>query len=259
MKTEMRFSYPVHITAQEPHMTTQAEETESEFSEQQQRVQRRTDRLEMLFTVVMALAAIGTAWAGFESAKWGGVQSRLNAEASAARADANRKFNEAGLLRNLDVGTFTQWLGSLNAEIQADPSVFPENGYVPDPRTGSGFLYLRFRDEFKPAFDAWLAQRPLRNPDAPKTPFVMPEYQLTAQLEAEELMAKAESKASESQAASQLSDNYVLTGVLFALVLFFVAVGNKASSRLSRKLLFGLSLVTFLATLGVLATFPVAL
>lgn len=223
-----------------------------------QRAQKRTDRLEMLFTVIMALAAIGTAWAGFESSKWGGVQSRFNSEASAARADANRKFGEAGQLRTLDVVTFTQWLTALNTEIQSNPSLFPSEGYVPDPASGSGFLYSRFRDEFRPAFDAWLAQQPLRNPNAPKTPFVMPEYQLASQMEAEELMAKAESRANESQAAGELSDNYVLTGVLFALVLFFVAVGNKASSRLSRRLLFGLSSITFLATLGVLATFPVA-
>ncbi len=224
-----------------------------------ERAQRRTDRLEMLFTVIMALAAIGTAWAGFESAKWGGVQSRLNSEASAARTDANRKFGEAGQLRTLDVVTFTQWLTALNTEIQSDLSLFPGEGYVPDPARGSGFLYTRFRDEFKPAFDAWLAQKPLRNPQAAQTPFALPEYRLAAQVEAEELMAKAESRASESQAASELSDNYVLTGVLFALVLFFVAVGNKASSRLSRRLLFVLSSVTFLATLGVLATFPIAL
>lgn len=224
-----------------------------------ERAQRRTDRLEMLFTVIMALAAIGTAWAGFESSKWGGVQSRLNSEASAARTDANRKFNEAGELRTLDVVTFTQWLTALNTEIQVNPSAFPGEGYTPDPTSGSGFLYTRFRDEFRPAFDIWLAQQPLRNPEAAKTPFALPEYQLASQIEAEALVARAESKASESQAASQLSDNYVLTGVLFALVLFFVAVGNKANSKLSRTLLFGLSSLTFLATLGVLATFPVAL
>ncbi len=238
-------------------MSTGTDEAELEALAEQ-RAQRRTDRLEMLFTVIMALAAIGTAWAGFESSKWGGVQSRLNSEASAARTDANRKFNEAGQLRTLDVVTFTQWLTALNTEIQTDSSAFPGEGYVPNPRSGSGFLYTRFRDEFRPAFDAWLAQQPLRNPEAPKTPFVMSEYRLAAQVEAEELVARAESKVSESQAASLLSDNYVLTGVLFALVLFFVAVGNKANSRLSRWLLFGLSSVTFLATLGVLATFPVA-
>jgi hypothetical protein len=31
----------------------------------------------------------------------------------------------------------------------------------------------RFRDEFKPAFAAWLAKKPFTNPSAPETPFAM--------------------------------------------------------------------------------------
>ncbi|WP_201774026.1 hypothetical protein [Pseudoxanthomonas suwonensis] len=227
-------------------------------SRAEEKAQRRTDRLEMLFTLVMAMAAIGTAWAGFESAKWGGVQSRLTTEASAARIEANRKSNEAWQQRTVDVITFTQWLGALNAELQDDPAAH-EAGYAPRERTLSAFIHARFRDEFKPAFEAWMAYRPLRNPDAPATPFVMPEYRLAAQDEADRLSERAEQRGTEALAASTLSDNYVLTGVLFALVLFFVAVGNKANSRRSRWLLFGLSLVTFAATLGVLATFPVVI
>lgn len=224
----------------------------------EEKAQRRTDRLEMLFTLVMAMAAIGTAWAGFESAKWGGVQGRLTIEASVARVEANRKASEAWQQRTVDVITFTQWLGALNAEIQADPAVL-ETVYAPRERTLSAFIHARFRDEFKPAFEAWMAHRPLHDPDAPATPFAMPEYRLAAQDEADRLAERAEQRGTEAQAASALSENYVLTGVLFALVLFFVAVGNKANSRRSRWLLFGLSLLTFAATLGVLATFPVAI
>ena len=45
--------------------------------------------------------------------------------------------------------------------------------------------------------------------------------------------------------------------VLFALVLFFVAVGNKAKSTKSRHLLFGLSALLLVASIATLATFPV--
>lgn len=219
--------------------------------------QRSTDRLELLFAVIMAFAAIGTAWSGFESANWGGVQSRFTAQSSTVRSEANRKFTEAGQLRILDVMIFTQWLGALNVEIHADPSAFPDNGYQPREGTGSGFLYARFRSEFRPAFDAWLAERPLRNPAAPGTPFVMPEYRIQAQEQAEVLHAQAEQLAVQAQEASRLSGKYVLMSVLFALVLFFVAVGNKASGRRSRVLLFTLSAVTLVASLATLASFPV--
>lgn len=224
----------------------------------QARDQRRTDRLEMLFTLIMATAAIATAWAGFESSKWGGVQSQLNTQAGAQRAQANRLFAEAGQLRSLDALVFTQWLGALNVEIQADPSVFPTQGYVPRERSVSTFMYQRFRKEFRPAFDAWVAQRPLGNPDAPATPMVMPEYRLATQVEADALLAQAEARAARAMELSQVSENYTLVSVMFALVLFFVAVGNKANGRITRRLLLGLSLLTFTGTLAVMLSFPVA-
>ena len=46
------------------------------------------------------------------------------------------------------------------------------------------FYFARFRAEFKPAVDAWVATRPLQNADAPLTPFAMPQYRVAAQAEA---------------------------------------------------------------------------
>ena len=222
------------------------------------RIQRRTDRLEMLFTLIMAMAAIATAFAGFESSKWNSEQARLNTQAGVLRAQANRLFNEAGQLRSLDAIVFTQWLNALNIEIQADPGVYPGQGYQPREKAVSTFLYQRFRKEFRPAFAAWLEQQPLRNPEAPATPLVMPEYRLATQIEAETLLAEAEAKGDHATEVGNISTNFTRISVMFALVLFFVAVGNKATSRFARTLLFGLSLVTFVATLGVMLTFPIA-
>jgi hypothetical protein len=48
------------------------------------------------------------------------------------------------------------------------------------------FYRTRFRDEFEPAFDAWIALDPLENPDAPPSPLGMPEYQLADDATADE-------------------------------------------------------------------------
>ena len=223
----------------------------------QTRIWHRSGRLELLFTLIMAMAAIATAWAGFEASSWGSLQSQLNVQAAAQRAQANRLFTEAGQLRSLDAIVFTQWLNALNVEIHADPSVFPGQGYVPRENSVSTFLYARFRKEFRPAFDAWLAQRPLRNPDAPSTPLEMAEYRLASQAQAEALLVEAEAKAARALEVSGIQGDYVLLGVMFALVLFFVAVGNKSSGT-PRRMLFGLSLVILVATLMVMLTFSVA-
>ncbi len=38
------------------------------------------------------------------------------------------------------------------------------------------FLYEHFGPEMDPAIDAWITQRPLKNPNAPPLPFAMEEY-----------------------------------------------------------------------------------
>lgn len=120
----------------------------------------------------MAFAAVGTAWAGFQSAKWSGVQANSYAQAAATRTESNRTSTEAGQERIVDVISFTTWLNALNQEIIADPSTRPSDGYEPQEDTISGFLFDRFRDEFRPAVNAWLDTRPLVDPGAPATPFL---------------------------------------------------------------------------------------
>ena len=59
------------------------------------------------------------------------------------------------------------------------------DAYALDQTMLADFYYARFRDEFEPAVKAWVATKPLKNPDAPLTPFAMPEYKLAAREEAE--------------------------------------------------------------------------
>jgi hypothetical protein len=48
------------------------------------------------------------------------------------------------------------------------------------------FLEERFRDEFRPVFEAWLALNPSENPDAPPTPFTMSEHVIAERIDADE-------------------------------------------------------------------------
>ena len=74
------------------------------------------------------------------------------------------------------MATFTQWV----------------NAYAQKQTELADFYFKRFRKEFRPAVNAWVATRPLKNPNAPLTPFAMPQYQLDARAEAERLDAQAE-------------------------------------------------------------------
>ncbi|WP_222946982.1 hypothetical protein [Streptomyces sp. TRM49041] len=214
---------------------------------------------EFTLAVILALAAVGTAWAGFQSQKWGGVQANSYASASATRTESTRASTEAGQFLTIDVIMFTQWLTALNQEILADPSQRPEGGYEPDPETVSGLLFTRFRSEFKPAVTAWLRTRPLADPEAPVTPFAMPEYQLATAADALRRLDEAERLSAKARQANQRSDNYVLTAVLFALVLFFASLAGRAHARRARMLLFGLTLLTLAGAIVMLVLYPVQL
>lgn len=216
-----------------------------------------SSRLDLFLALLMALAAVGTAWAGFQSAKWSGVQANSYAAAGAARAEAGRAATSAGRERTVDVVSFTAWLNALNAEIIDDPSRKPHGDYRPDPEMVSGFLFARFRPEFRPAVDAWLAQRPLINPQAPPTPFDMPEYAPDGEADEQRLIDRADELSATARAANQRSDNYVLTAVIFALVLLFAGLAGKAAHRSSRTLLIALAVVALVGCLITLATFPV--
>lgn len=218
---------------------------------------RRAGWVDLALAVIMSLAAVGTAWAGFQSAKWSGVQAISYAQAGAARTESNRASAQAGQQRVVDVVTFSSWLQALQQEIIADPSVRPAGDYRPREGTLSGFLFARFRDEFRPAVDAWLATRPLVDPAAPATPFTLPEYRLAAEDTARSLVARADRLSADARTANQRSDNYVLTAVVFALVLFFAGVAGRTAGLRAQRLLFTLAVAALLAAAALLATLPV--
>ena len=117
----------------------------------------------------------------------------------------------------------------------------------------------RFRDEFRPAFDAWTATAPLTNPDAPPTPFAMDEYRLESQQQADELDVRAEASAAEVRANIQRASNYVLTVVLYAVALFFAGMSTRVNAPRLRWVLTLAGCAVFLGTLGWIATFPVSI
>ncbi len=142
----------------------------------------------------------------------------------------------------IDVATFIAWADA--------------NGAGDEELTE--FYVDRFRDEFTPAFDAWLATDPLTNPDAPPTPFAMDEYQIAAREDAKKLDAAAEVSAAEVRLDIQRSSNYVLTVVLYAVVLFFAGVSTRLANRRLRWVLTGAGCVVLITAIAWIATFPIS-
>jgi hypothetical protein len=199
-------------------------------------------RFEIVATFLLALATLAVAWSGYEATRWGQEASKAQAGATAARIEASRSSDLANSQSGVDVATFTQWA----------------NAYARNETMLADFYFGRFRAEFKPAVEAWIATRPLQNPDAPLTPFAMPEYVLAAREEAERQDEITEFKAAEVRRNLQRQSNYVLAVVLFTTALFFAGVSTRFSSRGPRTAILALGCIVFVCALTWVVTFPVS-
>ena len=214
-------------------------------------------RIELVATVLLAVATVAASWSAFQSNKWSGVQANSYAAAGAARSDATQASALANAQTVVDVDTFVAWVSATRNE--GDRYRVIDGQYVPDPGSLSAFLFQRFRSEFKPAVLAWIATRPLADPAAPPTPFAMPEYRLAEAARATALNADADNLSRTARTANQTSDNYVLLTVLFASVLFFAGISTKFQVRRNKVIMLTLATVILAGTVVVLARFPVTI
>lgn len=215
------------------------------------------DRFELVATIIMAAAAILTAWAAFQSAKWSGIQAIEFASGNAARIESTRLDTTAGQQASIDVDVFLAWAGAVAEELHEGVSS-PEPGetYHPAEGTLSAFYLERMRPEFRPALEAWLETKPLVDEDAPRTPFEMDKYVLKAAVAADQKLIEAGEHTDRALTANQNSDNHVLTAVALALAIFFAGVSSKLEVLRNRQLAIVLSVAIFLGAAVVLAFLP---
>jgi hypothetical protein len=103
------------------------------------------------------------------------------------------------------------------------------------------------------------ATRPLKNPDAPLTPFDMPEYRSAAVARADRLEAKGDAQARGAQRYVTQADKYTLCVVLFAMTLFFAGISTRVRSERAEGAILALGYVVFAGAIAWAATFPVSL
>jgi len=199
------------------------------------------ERLELWSAALLAAATLTTAYSAYEATRWGGQQSTRFTQAGAARTESAKAQSRGFSFITIDAGLFTEYAvaySNRNEELRE-------------------ILERRFfRDEFKPAFNAWLRTEPLKDPEAPDTPFGLKQYRVADLEESERLESEAEGLFEEGREANQTSDNYVLATIFFAAVLFFGGLSVKfRTARLAvATLTFGT--LMFLAGIVRLVTLP---
>jgi hypothetical protein len=169
------------------------------------------DRWDALAAIVLALAAVLSAWAAYQSTRWSGEQANAYAESSALRAAAGQHGTAASRQIQIDVSTFLGWSEAMTA----------------GDRAQADFVRERFRPELTPAFEAWLATAPSPGELPPGTPFTMPQYVLAEQGTADDLNAQADARLADAQEFNQVADDFVLVAVVFASVLFVAGIASR--------------------------------
>lgn len=189
----------------------------------------RSERwLELVSTVLLALATVATAWAAYQSRQWTGELAQGYSHATATRIAENRSAALANRQVQIDVATFIQWI---DAHAHQDEALA----------------------------DFYRATKPFTSPQAPPTPFAMPRYRLRASAEAQKLESDAAADSDHAKSANENADNYMLAVVLFASSLFFAGISTKMRSVRAQAGLLGLGCVLFLGTLIWALTLPVHL
>jgi hypothetical protein len=220
-----------HVHVHAPH----------ELSEQHESSAGRHERtLELVATLLLALATVGIAWSGYQGARWNGRQAREYAQANTARNLANRAATNGDRERTQDQLNFNRWL-----------EVTTENN-----QTLVQLYERRFRPEFRPAFEAWLAQDPLNNPAAEPSPLRMPQYHVADLEKSDRLEREGSEHFVLGKDATENTDSYVLSTVFFAAVLFFAGISLRFAWLPMRITVLVLAAISIGYAVVMLATLP---
>jgi len=190
---------------------------------------RRERIFEVLAIFLLSAAAIGTAWSGYQAARWSGREAHNFALAEGSHAKSTRAVVSAGEARVQDLADFERWL---DLETTGD-------------QTLANLHAAQFQGPLRTAFDAWLTQDPLNNPNAIPTPLKMPQYHQAEAERAAQLETNADRLIEDGSTARDRADEYVLITVFFASVLFFAGISLRISKDRLRISVLGLG-VAFL-------------
>src|SRR6266480_5360972 len=173
--------------------------------------QSRFEAIEIIEALILALVAVATAWSGYQAAQWAGQRAQQYAEASRLRVTAEGLATLAGQERIYDSDTFNSWLAAkLDGKVQT-----------------AEFFERRFRDEYRPAFAAWMSTDPFNNAQAPPGPIFMPEYHDAKHEQFLGLSKEASAVAEQGTKSGETGDQYVRITVFLATVLLITAIGQR--------------------------------
>ena len=198
-----------------PHVHAHVPHELAEPPEHERPVPRSERLLELAAVLLLSFATLATAWSGYQAALFSGKQSQKYALASGLRIHSQNQATAAGQFRIDDLLLFNRWLDAHETGNKSLQRIYRR----------------RFDPRFVPAFKAWLAEDPFRNPHAKPSPLFEPQYHPAEVDRAVALDREADVRYEEGTAAKETDDKYILSTVFFAAVLFFSGISLRLDWR----------------------------
>ena len=204
--------------------------------------EQRRDWVEVGATVLLAFAAVATAWSSYQATRWNGEQAKTSGASTRPGSWPLAPSGLANAQQQVDIATFMQWVDAYARDDDQGrallPHTLPQGVHARVQRVG--------RDE--------AAEDQGRSGDAVRDAAVPAGRQggrRPAGSEADELSAQVRRNI-------QRSSNYVLGVVLFAVALFFAGMSTKLTAPGLRKTMLVVGWLLFLGTAVWIATSPVS-
>ncbi len=196
--------------------------------------------IETVTVIVISAAGLMASWASHQGAMWNGMQSVHFSRANVERGNAANAKLEGDLIRAVEVDLFSDWIEAKTRrnEVLAE------------------FYRKRMPGTFRGSFEAWLATRPLVNPQAPSTPFVMSSYHPPEFAAAKRAEKAADAEFALGEQANRTAYDYNRAGVVLATAMFFGGVGQVFRHRMLRITLAAVAIVTWLIGLQLILAIP---
>jgi len=201
---------------------------------------KRSRRLGIIEALLLGIVALLAAWSGFAAAQWSTESSLQLSQSTKHRTLSMEAQLESMESQNFDAETFDTWF----------------TAWVMGDEAAMDLAERRFSDEFEVAFQAWLATDPMNNPDAPRGPRFMPDYEHPYEELADEEARLADEAFEEGRKASETADDYVRITVLLASVLFLIGISGHFRVHIARYGLVGVSLVILGYASALIVTAP---
>ena len=172
--------------------------------------------IDVAMAVVMAAAAVLTAYATYQGGQWDGQAAAARSQSAILRSDAVRASADAVTQTVVDAQLWMQW----------------EQDSLAGDEDHAEAVRGRFSPTLEASHQLWLGNMPVDEDGNPVfvpkgSPLTLEAYVPPAQARAEQLASRAEDSLAVADRASDVSGRYVMQAVLLAMVLFFGSAAGK--------------------------------